>query len=99
MPKQSLIDPIFIELAKEAGTDGVSLTEVALVVDERTEGRRGLRGVETRAKVLVQEGKLVRKFQYYYPVLENGEQMKSPVRRYIYLAPEHAVFDNTVERQ
>lgn len=97
MARTSIIDPIFIEMAREAGKDGVTLTEVALEVDSRTEGARGLRGVESRAKALLASGKLVRKFQYYYPVLESGEQMKSPVRRYVYLAPEYGVFEKGIE--
>lgn len=92
MARTSIIDPILLRVVSEAGKDGMTIAEMSVAVDMETEGARGVRGVEARAKRLVDEGKLVRKYRYFYPVLEDGTRMKSPVRRYRYLAPEFAFF-------
>lgn len=92
MARTSQIDPIFLDAAESAGTSGVTIAEVAERVWNETGGTRGTRGVEAQAKKLVAAGKLVRKFRYYYPVTADGNQMKSPIRRYRYYTPGHALF-------
>lgn len=97
MARTSIIDPIILQVVRDAGKNGATIAEMAVAVDNETDGSRGIRGVETQARKLVEMGKLARKYRYFYPVMEDGTQMKSPVRRYRYLLPELAFFfDNTV---
>lgn len=92
MPKVSKVDPIFLAAASEAGAAGTTIAEVAERVWNETGGTRGTRGVEVQAAKLVAAGKLVRKYRYFYPLMEDGTRMKSPIRRYRYYTPEHALF-------
>ncbi len=92
MARASIIDPILLAAAKEAGGQGVTIAEVAERVWNETGGARGTRGVETQARKLVESGQLVRVYRYYYPVTADGVKMKSPVRRYRYLTPENEFF-------
>lgn len=91
MPRVSKVAPIFIAAARSAGTQGVTIAEVTEAVWSESGGTLSTRGVEAQAKKLVAEGKLVRFYRYYYPVTAEGVQMKSPVRRYRYYTPEHAL--------
>lgn len=98
MPRVSKIEPIILRVAESAGTEGVTVAQLADAVDQELEGQYGMRGVEHQVKRLFKLGKLGRRFDYYYPTLQDGSIMKSPVRRHVYYASASAFFVPGLER-
>ena len=82
MPRPNTFDDPVIEIVKKSTLTGITMPEVWTQLPSDITGAFEVRGLANALLRLVTNGKLARRFEYYYP-----ENRDFPVRRYRYWLP------------